>query len=78
MKREPTHTFQRQTKMAEQTGEDVISGENLDAILQLLFCDFFEEEMKSLIDEVTDEVISKVCLFYSENVADKKGNTVFT
>ncbi len=63
--------------MAEQTGEDVISGENLDAILQLLFCDFFEKEMRSLI-EVTDEVISKVCLFYSENVADKKGNTVFT
>ncbi len=46
------------------TANEVVSGEDLDVILELLDNDFFEEEIQPELDEIADEVRPASVFFY--------------
>ena len=58
------HTRFELTKMATRTGEKEVSGEDLDAILELLDSDFLAEEMISSLDKATEEVNSDLFILW--------------
>ena len=50
--------------MATRTGENEVSGDDLDAILELLDSDFLAEEMISSLDKATEEVNSDLFILW--------------